>query len=82
MRRKALGLLQVCLVSPFPRAQSPSSTILGRSLLSMYLEDFEMVEEVALQRLCLAIKRATRIFAWVRPDPPGLERRGIAFVVR
>lgn len=52
-------------------------TILDRRFLSMCFEVFEMMEEVALQRPCLAIAWATRMLAWVRPDPPGLERSSV-----
>lgn len=51
--------------------------ILDRRFLLMCFEVFEMIEEVALQRPCLAIVRATRMLAWVRPDRPGLERSSV-----
>lgn len=48
----------------------------------MNLEVFEMVEEVALQRPCFAVVGTSGMLAWIRPDPIGLEGRGVAVFVR
>jgi len=40
-----------------------------------------VVEEVALQRPCFAIVRATGMLAWIRPDPAELELGGIAVFI-
>ena len=53
--------------------------ILGRRV-STYFEVFGMVEEVALQRPCFAVIRATRMLAWVCPNPSHLERDVAVFI--
>lgn len=54
---------------------------LGRGFVLRYLEVYEVAEEVALQRSCLAVAGTNGIRSWICPDSPGLERRGVAVIV-